>query len=242
MSESSERSQRLGETSGAERMAAGPRPATAASDGRTPFERARYALVEWLSHLIAAVGLLLGFHAIEAALNFLGEPNRLSFAAPSLTSLFDAGDAGVIIGFLGYGVYFVLKAYGAESVADPHDVAGASQHGKMASALRLALRPAPATFTMAAFAERLWGQLLVYTVILVASIYIYLFILAPWPVSIGSLGLMLVVAIAGAAVSAPRGSLSGKMQWLVDNRIAAGSFVAAFALLLLIEELLRRSQ
>jgi hypothetical protein len=184
-------------------------------------------------------GLLLGFHGVEAVLDFLGQ--RLAFAGPSLTSLFDAGDAGLIIGFLVYGVYSVLNAYAAESVAGLHDVAGADRHGKMASAVRLALRPAPSTFTIAAFAERLLSHLLVYTVILVGSIYLCLFILAPWPVTIGSLGLVLFFGIMSVALSAP-GSFSGKLKWLVEKRIAAGWFVMAFALLLLIEELLRRSQ
>ena len=240
MSESSEGPIRLQETVGAESRAAGPRAAPAASEDRTPFQRACHALAEWLSHLIAVAGLLLGFHGVEAVVDFIGR--RLSSAGPALTSLFDAGDAGLIIGFLAYGVYSVLNAYAAESASGLDEAAAAAdQHGRIASAVRLALRPASPTFTVAAFAERLLGHVVVYAVVLVASIYIYLFIFAPWPVSIGSLGLMLVIGIMSAAVSAPRGSFSGKLKWLVENRIAAGWFVMAFAVLLLIEELLRRS-
>jgi|SRR5205809_56462 len=81
------------------------------SGWREPLERARHALVEWLSHLVVVAGLLLGFHAIEALLHFLGQDNRLLFARLPLTYLFDAGDAALVIGFLIYGVYSVLNAY-----------------------------------------------------------------------------------------------------------------------------------
>jgi hypothetical protein len=230
MSESTEGPIGLGEAGSA---------APAASEDRTPFERARHSLAEWLSHVIVVAGLLLGFHGVETVLDFLGQ--RLSFAGPALTSLFDAGDAGLIIGFLVYGVYSVLNAYAAERVAGLDDVAGADRHGKIASAVRLALRPAAATFTIAAFAQRLLGHLVVYAVVLVASVYICLFIFAAWPVSVGSLGLVLLIGIMSTAVSAPRG-FSGKLKWLVENRIAAGWLVMAFGVLLLIEELLRRSE
>jgi hypothetical protein len=55
------------------------------------------------------------------------------------------------------------------------------------------------------------------------------------------LGLVVSIGIISAAVSAPRG-FSGKLRWLVENRVAAGWFVMTFAVLLLIEELLRRSE
>jgi hypothetical protein len=239
MSERSEGPTRLRETGGAEPRAAGPRAAPAASEGRQPFERARHALAEWLSHLIVVAGLLLGFHGVEAALDFIGQ--RLSFAGPALTSLFDAGDAGLIIGFLVYGVYSVLNAYAAEPLTGLDDAAPADRPGKLASAVRLALRPAAPSFTIAIFAERLLGHLLVYAVVLVAAVYICLLSFAPWPVSIGSLGLVVLTGIISAAVSAPRG-FSGKLRWLVENRVAAGWFVMIFAVLLLIEELLRRSE
>jgi hypothetical protein len=234
MSESSEGPLRLGEAGGAERKAP-----PAASEERTPFQRARHALAEWLSHLIVVAGLLLGFHGVEAVLDFIG--GRLSLAGPALTSLFDAGDAGLIIGFLVYGVYSVLNAYAAEPMAGLDDAVGAGHHGRVASAVRLAVRPAAATFTIAAFAERLLGHLVVYTVVLVAAVYLCLFSFAPWPVSVGSLGLVVSIGIMSAAVAAPRG-FPGKLKWLVENRIAAGWFVMAFGVLLLIEELLRRSE
>lgn len=78
---------------------------------REPLERARHALIEWLSHLIVVAGLLLGFHAIEALLHFLGQDNRLLFSRLPLTYLFDAGDAAMVVGFLIYGIYSVLHAY-----------------------------------------------------------------------------------------------------------------------------------
>jgi hypothetical protein len=76
-----------------------------------PFARARHALIEWVSHLLVAAGLLVGFHAIEALLHYLGQDNRLLFGRLPLTYLFDAGDVGLVIGFLIYGVYSVLNAY-----------------------------------------------------------------------------------------------------------------------------------
>jgi hypothetical protein len=206
--------------------------AAAAPGQRGPFEVARHALAEWLSHLIVVAGLLLGLHGVEALLHLVGFP---------LTSVFDAGDAGLIIGFLVYGVYSVLSAYGASSEAEWEDAAGDDRHGRIASSVRLALRPAPASFTFGAFAERLVGHLLVYAVILVASIYLCLFTFAPWPVSLASLGFLLLLGTIGVAVSASRGSLSATLKWLVEIRVAVGSFVAVFALLLLVEELLRRS-
>jgi hypothetical protein len=77
-------------------------------------------------------------------------------------------------------------------------------------------------------------------VILVASIYLCLFAFAPWPVSMASLGLLLFFWIIGLAMFASQGSLRAKLKWLVD-RLAVGSFVVAFAFLLLIEDFLRRS-
>jgi hypothetical protein len=76
-----------------------------------PLRRARHALMEWLSHLIVIAGLLLGFHAVEALLHYLGQDNRLLFGRLPLTYLFDAGDAALVLGFLGYGIYSVLNAY-----------------------------------------------------------------------------------------------------------------------------------
>jgi hypothetical protein len=78
---------------------------------REPLARARHALIEWLSHLIVIAGLLIGFHAIEGLLHYLGQDNRLLFERIPLTYLFDAGDAALVVGFLIYGVYSVLNAY-----------------------------------------------------------------------------------------------------------------------------------
>lgn len=111
MSASSRGPRRRRDPGNVEPQAGGPRAATAASEWREPLERARHALVEWLSHLIVVAGLLLGFHAIEALLHFLGQDNRLLFARLPLTYLFDAGDAALVIGFLVYGIYSVLNAY-----------------------------------------------------------------------------------------------------------------------------------
>ncbi len=86
-------------------------PAETASGWRGPLGRARHALIEWLSHLFVVTGLLLGFHAIEALLHYLGQDNRLLFGRFPLTYLFDAGDAALVIGFLFYGIYSVLNAY-----------------------------------------------------------------------------------------------------------------------------------
>ena len=86
-------------------------PAERRAEWREPLERARHALIEWLSHLIVVAGLLLGFHAIEALLHYLGQDNRLLLGRFPLTYLFDAGDAALVIGFLVYGIYSVLNAY-----------------------------------------------------------------------------------------------------------------------------------
>jgi hypothetical protein len=76
-----------------------------------PLQRARRALIEWLSHLIVVAGLLLGFHGIEILLHALGSDDRLLFGQVPLKYVFDAGDAALIIGFLVYGIYSVLGAY-----------------------------------------------------------------------------------------------------------------------------------
>jgi hypothetical protein len=88
-----------------------PPPAEPRSGLREPLAHARHALIEWLSHLIVVAGLLLGFHAIELLLHYLGQDNRLLFGRFPLAYLFDAGDAALVIGFLVYGVYSVLNAY-----------------------------------------------------------------------------------------------------------------------------------
>jgi hypothetical protein len=101
----------------ARRAVGGPRPHPASpaaqrtSEWREPIIRARHALIEWLSHLVVVAGLLVGFHAIEALLHYLGQDNRLLFGRFPLTYLFDAGDAALVIGFLIYGIYSVLNAY-----------------------------------------------------------------------------------------------------------------------------------
>jgi hypothetical protein len=238
MSASAEGPQTLREAGSAEPRTAGPRPVPAAFEWRGPFESARHASAEWLSHLIVVAGLLSGFHAIEAVLNFLGQ---YVLPLPPLTSLFDAGDAGLIIGFLVYGVYCVMNAYGVEPAAGLDGVAGAGEHGKIVSGVRFALRPAPATFTIGSFAGRLADHLFVYTVILVASVYICLFVFAPLPVTVGSIGVLLLIGITSVAMFAPPGSLWDRLKWLFEHRIAAGSFVVALAVLLVIEEILRRS-
>ena len=110
MSASSNRPRRRREVGSPAPPAAAP-GTVAAPEWREALQRARHALIEWLSHLIVVAGLLLGFHAIEALLHFLGQDNRLLFARFPLTYLFDAGDAALIIGFLIYGIYSVLNAY-----------------------------------------------------------------------------------------------------------------------------------
>jgi hypothetical protein len=69
------------------------------------------ALLEWLSHLLVLGSFLLGLRGIEALLHVLDEDNRLLFGQIPLTYIFDAGDAGLLVGFLGYGIYSVLNAY-----------------------------------------------------------------------------------------------------------------------------------
>jgi hypothetical protein len=78
---------------------------------REPFARARYALIEWLSHLLIVAALLIGIHLIELLSNFLGEDRRLVLGRVPLTYLFDAGDAALIVTFLTYGTYSVFAAY-----------------------------------------------------------------------------------------------------------------------------------
>src|SRR5690242_13230371 len=85
-------------------------PLAIATAWRQPFGAANHALAEWLGHLIAVAVLLSGFHAIEALLTRVGLHNR----SMTVGSLFDAGDTGLIIGFLVFGVISVLRAYGNE--------------------------------------------------------------------------------------------------------------------------------
>jgi hypothetical protein len=200
---------------------------------REPVDRARHALIEWLLHMVVAAGLLVGLHGFEALVHLA--------AGPALDSLFDAGDAGLIAGILGYGVYAVLNAYNAEGEAEADDVGEASPRGGVLSAVRLAVTPDHATMTIAAFRERLTGHLVIYTVILLAAIYLWLFVTAALAVAIASIGLMLLCGVMSVAIFAPRGSLWNKVKWIAQNRAAAGSFVVALAVLVVIEELLRRS-
>ena len=112
MNPSSNRSTRRRERSAPRLLTPAPAaPIERAAAWRDPLERARHALIEWLSHLVVVAGLLLGFHAIEALLHFLGQDNRLLFGRLPLTYIFDAGDAALVVGFLIYGIYSVLNAY-----------------------------------------------------------------------------------------------------------------------------------
>lgn len=211
---------------------AGAPPALAAAP-RRPVGAAGRALAEWLSHLIAVAAVLSGFHAVGSLVARLGGYGR----SAAVGSLFDAADAGLIVGFLAIGVVSVLRIYGAEEEPEPADL-------PQLRGLRLrmiAALPPPAVLTLGVFGERLIGHLLVYAAILVVSIYLCLFVLMPWPVAVASLTALLLAAVVGAAMFAPRGSVWGKLKWLVEIRVAVGSFAAAIALLLLVEEVLRRS-
>jgi type VI protein secretion system component VasF len=54
-------------------------PAEGSPRWNEPLQRARRALIEWLSHLLVVAGLLLGFHGIEILLHALGSDDRLLF-------------------------------------------------------------------------------------------------------------------------------------------------------------------
>lgn len=56
-----------------------PVPSDMPSRWSEPLQRARHALIEWLSHLLVVAGLLLGFHGIEILLHTLGADDRLLF-------------------------------------------------------------------------------------------------------------------------------------------------------------------
>lgn len=78
----------------------------------SPLVRAGRALLEWIAHTLVVGGLLLGFKGIEELIHFLWSGNeRLLFGVFPLRYIFDAADLAILIGFLTYGVYSVIKAY-----------------------------------------------------------------------------------------------------------------------------------
>ena len=77
-----------------------------------PFLRTARALLELLAHILVVAGLLAGIRLLEEIVHRLwGQAEYLFFGKISLKYVFDAGDLAILIGFLTYGVYSVIKAY-----------------------------------------------------------------------------------------------------------------------------------
>jgi hypothetical protein len=81
-----------------------------------PFRRTRNALIELLAHALVVAGLLIAIRVLEELMHFLWkETNYLFFGIIPLKYVFDAADLAILIGFLTFGVYSVVKAYTRES-------------------------------------------------------------------------------------------------------------------------------
>jgi hypothetical protein len=77
-----------------------------------PFIRVLRAMIEWAAHLTVVLGLLGGIWFVEKFIHRLwGEEGRTLFNFLPLSYIFDGADMAVLIGFLFYGVYSVIKAY-----------------------------------------------------------------------------------------------------------------------------------
>lgn len=79
-----------------------------------PFIKVRSAMIEWFAHCLVVAGLLLGIWSIELLTHKLWPlppPGRMLFGQFPLSYIFDGADLGVLVAFLGYGGYCVVKAY-----------------------------------------------------------------------------------------------------------------------------------
>lgn len=81
-------------------------------DGNSPLQRARAALVELFVHTVIIVALLGAFWVVEKWVYTLwGTQERLLFGRLPLHYMFDLADAAVLMYFLAYGSYLVIRAY-----------------------------------------------------------------------------------------------------------------------------------
>jgi hypothetical protein len=81
-----------------------------------PFRRTRNALIELLAHALVVAGLLIAIRLLEELVHYLwSQTNYQFFGRIPLKYIFDAADFAILIGFLTYGVYSVVKAYVREA-------------------------------------------------------------------------------------------------------------------------------
>jgi hypothetical protein len=93
-----------------------PAATTEESKWYAPFRRTRNALVELAAHALVVAGLLIAIRLLEELVHYLwGQTDYLFFGRIPLKYVFDAADFAILIGFLTYGVYSVIKAYVRES-------------------------------------------------------------------------------------------------------------------------------
>ena len=77
-----------------------------------PIRRAKAALLELAAHTLVIIALLGAFWTVEKWVQFLwGPQERLLIGRIPLHYFFDVADALVLMYFLGYGGYLVIRAY-----------------------------------------------------------------------------------------------------------------------------------
>jgi len=101
---------------------------------------------------------------------------------------------------------------------------------------RFASRPAPRRFGISSFATRLGQHLLVYTAILLAAMYTFLFVTMPVETGVISVPLLALAGVAVALYPTAR----RKPQRLLGGGVAAGYIAGAAAMLKAFESLLNR--
>ncbi|MDQ3816099.1 MAG: hypothetical protein M3362_00225 [Acidobacteriota bacterium] len=81
-----------------------------------PFRRTKGALIELLAHGLVVAGLLFAIRLLEELVHYLWrQTDYLFFGKIPLKYIFDAADLAILIGFLTYGVYSVVRAYVREA-------------------------------------------------------------------------------------------------------------------------------
>ncbi len=103
------------------------------------------------------------------------------------------------------------------------------------SLIQFVLQPAPRRFNAVTFVKRTCQNLIIYTGLLLAALYICLLVLAPIEIFIISIGC--IVLVVGVFLLSP--SLQ-KLHRLVEGALAAGYIAAAAALLKAFEAFLHR--
>lgn len=78
----------------------------------SPFIRTGSALLELLAHCLVVAGLLTAIRLFEMLVHWLWGPGEyLFFGKIPLKYIVDSADLAILVGFLTYGVYYVVKAY-----------------------------------------------------------------------------------------------------------------------------------